>query len=277
MRLDPVTVAGYGARMFDPQPRVLPFTGIHNFRDYGGYAARDGRLKRSVLWRSGHHAEATADDLDKVQALNLANVIDLRGDSERAGSPCLRHSRFEAKVLFHPGETASAHGKAVHEEAADQVRTAVEAHDAMVRLYASMPWRPVLVGTYRLYFDALASDAGPSLLHCLAGKDRTGLAAALTHHLLGVHVDDAMADYLLTNSAGNIEARIDAGARHVRSGFGRDMDMDAVRTLMSVHPAFLETAFAAIDARHGSIDAYAADVLGVTPDAIERMRQNLID
>ena len=277
MRLDPVTVAGYGARMFDPQDRVVAFTGIHNFRDYGGYAANGGHLKRGVLWRSGHHAEATADDLDKVHALGLASVIDLRGDSERAGSPCLRHSRFEATVLFHPGETASAHGKAVHEEAADQVRTAADAHAAMVRLYDSMPWRPVLVGTYRLYFEALASDAGPSLLHCLAGKDRTGLAAALTHHLLGIHADDAMADYLLTNRAGNIEARIDAGARHVRSGFGRDMDMDAVRTLMSVHPEFLDTAFAAIDARHGSIEAYAAEALGVTPGLIERMRQNLVD
>jgi protein-tyrosine phosphatase len=268
--------------MIDPKARVLAFSGIHNFRDYGGYAARDGHLKRRLLWRSGHHAEATADDLEKVHALNLATVIDLRGDSERASSPCLRHSRFDAKVLFHPGETASVKGKAVHEESSGEVRTAADAHAAMVRLYASMPWRPVLVGTYRLYFDALAqesgaSDPGPSLLHCLAGKDRTGLAAALTHHLLGVHPDDAMADYLLTNSAGNLERRIEAGARHVRSGFGRDMDIDAVRTLMSVDAEFLETALAAIRERHGSISAYADAVLGVTPELISRMERNLVE
>lgn len=263
--------------MFDPQDRVIAFTGIHNFRDYGGYAARDGQLKRGVLWRSGHHAEATADDLEQVHALGLASVIDLRGDSERAGSPCLRHSQFGAKVLFQPGETASAQGKAVHEESASEVRTAADAHAAMVRLYASMPWRPVLVGTYRMYFDALASDRGPSLLHCLAGKDRTGLAAALAHHLLGVHPDDAMADYLLTNSAGNLERRIDAGARHVRSGFGRDMDMDAVRTLMSVDAEYLATAFAAIRERHGNIGAYAEQVLRITPDTVARMRRNLVN
>jgi protein tyrosine/serine phosphatase len=262
--------------MLDPQTRIIAFSGIHNFRDYGAYAARDGRLKRGLLWRSGHHAEATGDDLEKVHALNLATVIDLRGDSERAGSPCLRHSRFEAIVLFHPGETASAHGKAVHEESADEVRTAADAHRAMVRLYASMPWRPVLVGTYRLYFEALAGDSGASLLHCLAGKDRTGLAAALTHHLLGVHPDDAMADYLLTNSAGNLERRVEAGARHVRSGFGRHMDMDAVRTLMSVDAEFLDTAFAAICERHGSIEAYASEVLGVTPGTVQRISRNLI-
>lgn len=262
--------------MKDPQPRVLTFTGIHNFRDYGGYAARDGRLKSGVLWRSGHHAEATADDLEKVHELRLATVVDLRGDSERAGSPCLRHSQFDAQVLFHPGETASAQGKAAHEEAADQVRTAAEAHAAMVTLYASMPWRPALAGTYRLYFKALATDAEPSLLHCLAGKDRTGLAAALTHHLLGVHADDAMADYLLTNHAGDMERRIEAGARHVRAGFGRDMDLDAVRTLMSVDAAFLGTAFAAIRERHGSIEVYCEEVLQVTPQMRESMARNLV-
>ena len=263
--------------MIEPSDRVIVLSGIQNFRDYGGYAARGGRLKRGVLWRSGHHAEATAQDLEAVHALRLATVIDLRGDSERAGSPCLRHSRFEARVLFHPGETASAHGKAVHEEAADEVRTVADAHAAMVRLYASMPWRPVLVGTYRLYFQALAEDGAPSLLHCLAGKDRTGLAAALAHELLGVNRDDAMADYLLTNRAGNIERRIEAGARHVRSGFGRDMDIDAVRTLMSVDPAFLETALNAISEKHGSIEAYARDVLGITKQTVERMECNLVE
>lgn len=263
--------------MLHTDDRVLPLAGIHNFRDYGGYGATGGRLKRGLLWRSGHHAEATEADLETVQRLALATLIDLRGDSERAGSPCLRHPEFGAKVLYHPGETASGHGRAAHEEDAAEVRTAADAHVAMVRLYASMPFRSVLVGTYRLYFAALADDAGPSLLHCLAGKDRTGLAAALTHHLLGVHPDDAMADYLLTNRAGNVEARIEAGARHVRAGFGRSMDLAAVRTLMSVDAAFLQTALEAIRERHGTVQTYARDMLGVTPAMVERMRANLVE
>lgn len=267
--------------MTDGDSRVLRFEGIHNFRDYGGYAARDGRLRRGVLWRSGHHAEATGPDLDRVHALRLAHVIDLRGDSERAASPCLRHSEFGAQVLFHPGETASAKGAAAHEEMAAEVRTAADARAAMNRLYASMPWRPVLVETYKLYFAALAAGEGsepkPSLLHCLAGKDRTGLAAALLHDALGVHEDDWMADYLLTNQAGNIEARIAAGARHVRSGFGMAMEDGAVRTLMSVHADYLATALGAIRERHGSTDAYRAEVLGVTPAMVERIAAHLVD
>ena len=62
--------------------RILPLEGIRNFRDYGGYAGAEGaRVMRGMLWRSGHHCEATAADLEKVHALGLAAVIDLRGDS----------------------------------------------------------------------------------------------------------------------------------------------------------------------------------------------------
>lgn len=257
--------------------RVLPMEGIHNFRDYGGYAARGGRVRRGVLWRSGQHGEATADDLARVHDLGIATVIDLRGDSERAAYPCLRHDEFAGDVLFHPGETASVRGRAVHEEMAGGVRSAADAHKAMLRLYESLPFRPALVGTYRLYMQALAERDAPSLLHCLAGKDRTGVAAAITHALLGVHHDDLMADYLLTNTAGNAEARIEAGARHVRAGFGLRMDDAAVRVLMGVDAAFLDTALAVMRARHGSVEGYAADVLGVTPAMVAAMAEALTE
>lgn len=261
----------------DTDSRVVPMTGIHNFRDYGGYSAQGGRLRKGLLWRSGQHSEATPEDLDKVHAIRIATVIDLRGDSERAANRCLRHPDFAGEVLFHPGETASAAGRAVHEEAARSVRTAQDARAAMLKLYETLPFRPVLVGTYRLYMQALAGRQGPSLLHCLAGKDRTGVGAALVHALLGVHHEDLMADYLLTNMAGNAEARIEAGARHVRNGFGVTMDDAAVRVLMGVEAPFLDRAFAAIVEQHGSVEAYARDVLGVTPDVRAGLEENLIE
>lgn len=256
--------------------RVIALEGIHNFRDYGGYAARNGsRLKFGVLWRSGQHVDATPDDLERVAALKLTTVIDLRGDSERASAPCLRHPEFSAEVLFSDGETAAAEN-APHVEAEREVKTAAEAHWAMVRLYGSMPFRSRLISIFRLYFEVLAERDGANLLHCLAGKDRTGLAAGILHHLLGVHSDDLMADYLLTNVAGNIERRIAAGAGVVRSNFGWSMEDEAVRTLMSVHPDYLETAFAAIRDAHGDIDAYARDVLGVTPKRLGAIEANLL-
>lgn len=254
--------------------RVLVFEGIHNFRDYGGYAARGGRLKRGVLWRSGQHAGATPADLERVRQLDIATVIDLRGDSERAAFPCLRHEDFAGDVLFHPGETASLKGRAAHEEMADVIQSVDDARAVMVRLYQGMAFRDVLVATWRLYFAALADRDGASLLHCLAGKDRTGMGAALVHHALGVHHDDIMDDYLLTNRAGNVEARI-AAQSHSLSGTG--LGDDAMRVILGVEAAYLDAGFAAIRERHGSIEAYLRDVLGVDAAVIAALEARLID
>ncbi|KAJ8139215.1 hypothetical protein OY671_007574, partial [Metschnikowia pulcherrima] len=218
--------------------------------------------RQGVSWRSGQHGDATVDDLDAVHRSGIATVIDLRGDSEREACPCSRHPEFEGHVSFHPGETASAHGRAAHEEAAEQVRTAADAHAAMIRLYETSPFRPVSVGTYRLYSRASVDRDGASSSHCSAGKDRTGVAAASVHHSSGVHPDDIVEDYSSTNTAGNAEARIAAGARHVRAGFGRHMDDAAVRVSMSVHADYLDTSLAAIREQHGSVEAYADAVSG---------------
>lgn len=250
--------------------RVIATKGIHNFRDYGGYASVfGGQVKSGLLFRSGQHREATADDLEAVSALNLAAIIDLRSDSERALYPCARPADHRAEVLYVPGNTL---GLQSHVDAAHGVRTADEAHTAMLELYRKMPFRPILTATYQLFFNRLASDDGASLIHCLAGKDRTGLGVALVHHILGVHRDDMMADYLLTNSVGDMESRIAAGAEAVRANFGQDMDDAAVRTLMSVDAAFLDAAMEEI----GDMDCYCRDVLDVTDAKRAAILQNLL-
>ena len=259
------------------QTRILPLEGIRNFRDYGGYAAADGTtVKRRTLWRSGHHHGATRADLEAVDALGLCAVVDLRGDSERAAFPCDRHPAFAANVLFEPGETAGLSGAAAHEAAGEGVRTGAESRTAMVRLNEGMPWRPVLVASMKLYFAELAAGQGPILLHCVAGKDRTGLAAWLTHHALGVHPDDAMADYLLTNVATDLAGRMALGAETVRARYGPQMDDAAVLALMSVAPEYISAGLKLIRERHGSYDNYLEEVVGVSRDQIAAMRGNLL-
>ena len=156
------------------------------------------------------------------------------------------------------------------------IETASDAHRAMVDLYAFMPFRPNLIAVMRMYFDALADREGASLLHCLAGKDRTGLAAALLHSLMGVHRDDMMAEYLLTNTAGNSEARIAAGAASIRASRGPQISDGAVRTLMAVDEAFLDAALSAIVAEHGSVEGYTRDVLGVTRERRTQIAERII-
>ena len=252
------------------QTRVLKLDGVHNFRDYGNYAAAEGaRVKSGLLWRSAQHGDASDQDLADMHALGIKTVIDLRGPSEREASPCRRHPDFSAEVLFHPDETA---GLALHTEAADGVMTAAEARAAMVRLYEGIPFRANLSFMLRQYFNVLRRAQEPSLVHCVAGKDRTGFAVALAQHVLGVSFDDIVADFVLTNQAGNIEARIAAGAKQIRARHGAITD-DTIRTLMGVDPDYIVTAFARATERHGSIDSYLAEWLGVDAAARDDLRR----
>lgn len=255
--------------------RVHAFAGIHNFRDYGGYAASGGRLRTGRLFRSGQHGAATPDDLARFGTMGVATIIDLRGDAERQTMPCARPRDFTADVLFAPGETSGS-ALAPHEEAGRGIATAEEARAAMTELYRTMPFRPVLVRSFRLYFEALATRDAPSLIHCLAGKDRTGLAVALLHALAGVHHDDMMADYLLTNTAGDPAARIAAAAPAIRERYGAQLSDDAIAALMGVDARYLDTAFAVIVERHGSVEAYARDVLGVPASRRQAVESRLI-
>ena len=254
--------------------RVLPLSGIHNFRDYGGYDVEGGgRLRGAMLWRSAHHVEASPEDLAAIDALGLETVIDLRGDDERAEHMCRRSDNFSARVLFAGGQTA---GLAPHLQAAGGTIDAETARARMIDTYAGMPYRPALVATLRLYLAALAEYDAPSLVHCVAGKDRTGFAVAVVHRLLGVHEDDLMHDYLLTNTAGKIEERIAQGAAHIRARYGGNIQDDAVRALMSVNPAYLDAALATVRRDHGDVASYAEAVLNMTPEMHEEMVDKLV-
>lgn len=245
---------------------MLPLEGVHNFRDYGGYpVAGGGRVRQGLLWRSGQHYGATHGDLDRIGALSLGSVVDLRGNSERDNHPCKRPAGFSARVMYFDGETA---GLAPHIEAAGGVTGADSAREAMLALYEGIAFRPSLVSILRRYFAEALHGDGPSLVHCHAGKDRTGIAVALVHHVLGVHRDDMLDDYLLTNTAGNNEKRIaDALAQRAGGGIMSGVSEEAVRVLMNVDAAFLAAALASIEQRHGSVDAYLEEVLGVDANA----------
>lgn len=252
--------------------RILTLEGVNNFRDYGDYpVAGGGRVKPGVLWRSGQHVAASDADLEVIAGLRLVTVTDLRGDSERSLNPCRRHPSFSAQVLFSEGETT---GLASHLDAAKGVTTEADARAAMCRLYAEMPYRPNLVSVLRRHFAALARGEGASLIHCFAGKDRTGFSVALTHHVLGVHPDDAVADYLLTNAA--------MAGRHFRGNPGQDsakyagLSEAASRALGGVSAEYLEAGLAATRDSHGSVDGYLEHVLGVDAAVRERIREALI-
>jgi len=254
--------------------RALPSERIDNFRDYGGYAiAGGGRLRDGLLYRSAHHCNASAGDLRILGELGIVTVIDLRGPGERAKAQSRRPDGFAARMVEAEFETGgvSPHLAAVLKG----VTTAEEARAATESVIADMPCRPAIISALRGYFAALSDADGPTVIHCTSGKDRTGVAVALLHATLGVHRDDIMADYLLTNTIGRFEERMTAGVALMRKNFGAHLSEEAARALVTVEPRYLEAAFASVVERFGGLEPYVRDELGIDAARHEALAQQL--
>ncbi|MEO1731243.1 MAG: tyrosine-protein phosphatase, partial [Pseudomonadota bacterium] len=236
----------------DPQAsRFLPTEGIHNLRDYGGWAVPGGdRVKTGLLWRSGQHIQATDEDLDAFHDLDIRTIIDLRGLTERSKFPCRRHDAFDAEILAYDGETSSS---PPHEGGGGAITmTAEVAYDRMIAVYTRMPVNQAMITMFSRYFEALEEREGASLVHCFAGKDRTGIAASLLLHVLGVHRDDVIGEYLRTNDAPTkhvLERQSVPRMREVYKG----IEDGAIFNLMNVHPEYIQTYFDVVEEGHGSL------------------------
>jgi len=176
--------------------RLVPLEGSFNFRDLGGYPGLDGRHTRwGQLFRADALHELTADDLVQLRDLGLRTVIDLRTERELDRS---------GRGLLEP-EPIGFHHLAVVQEGVQEVVT-VDTES----LGAPAPPGDDLAERYLWYLDvgrrSLVEALGllsraehyPLVFHCAAGKDRTGVLAALTLDILGVDRQEIVADYMIT-------------------------------------------------------------------------------
>ena len=239
----------------------LPTEGVHNFRDYGGWSTADGaRIATGLLWRSGQHVGASEADLAAIDALGIRTVIDLRGQSERERNPCARGPEFAADIIAYEGETTSS---PPHMDVDPDTSTSDIARQRMMAVYTRMPRNPAMTEMFARYLQALATRDGASLVHCFAGKDRTGVAAMLLLHILGVSGDDQMAEYMRTNAAPTLQVLASQSVPGIEAKLGRTLDEDAVKALLGVREDYLHTFWREVADEHGSLDAYIESALGV--------------
>ncbi len=152
----------------------LKTRGIHNFRDYGGWRTRGGgQVRTGLLFRSGHHVEATDDDLAAIAPLGIHTVIDLRGESERAANPCRRVEGFDGQVLFYEGETTSS---PPHMDIGPDTSAADFARERMLAVYTR---REFLRTNDSPTFDVLARQSLPGIEARLGRKLDEGAAKDL--------------------------------------------------------------------------------------------------
>lgn len=254
--------------------RLLDLDRVLNFRDFGGWDAADGaKIARGRLYRSAAFHDATEADIARLNALDVRVCVDLRRPEERKHEPN-RWPGAQCRTICND-EGAGAAALPPHLQALLQSDLSPRStRDYMLSLYREIPFDPRLIRLYREWFSALELGGG-AVIHCAAGKDRTGIACALTLLALGVDEDAVFADYEFTNQAVDLEARMPRIQARMEERLGRALDPDALRPMLGVHVDYLREALGVIAAKHGSAAGYLDVVLGVDDARRERLRRAL--
>lgn len=250
--------------------RHVPLEGCLNFRDIGGYRTRDGReVRRRCLFRSSELCSLTDADRDTLKALGIRVVFDLRADAERAARP----SRLPPGVVLEERATPSARTeppRTLEEEIAIGALPERD-DDYLAAVYIRQLDGGLVTELRRILELALDAVDRPLLFHCAAGKDRTGLAAAVLLGVLGVPDDTIVEDYDLT-TAHWAAPRLRALAAHLAE---HGVDHERVRPLLEARTAVFQRAVKHLHDRFGSYDTYAIDCLGLPSEFPPRLRSAL--
>lgn len=247
--------------------RVIPLEGVHNFRDVGGYRSAAGRSVRpGLFFRSDEFSELSNADLETLKALGLRTIIDLRNPSEIKGK-----------------ENRPIQGSVYR-----QIR--IYKRDPILRYLPIALFRrhalPQALGASYIHlietraraFGAalqFLTDEGnlPIVYHCSAGKDRTGIVAALALAVLGVPAETIVADYSLSNLGfEHYYTEFIASGRLNRWG----VPYEDFQALFIVDPNWMKNLLAHLSRKYGDVETYLIRKAGLTADDLQKIRKNLL-
>ncbi len=236
---------------------ALRLIGAPNFRDLGGIPTRDGRrVRNGQIFRSDDLSRLTTDDFEILTPLAIRLICDLRGAIERTERPsrwpeALATERLHANLSPDLQVGHGFHGALLQDDpSADNARL------MMLETYRRLP-KNSMAGI-RSIFGRLAAGELPALIHCTAGKDRTGFICACLLHTLGASPETIMSDYLVTVSRLDLDmmAASIGGLLQQMLHLQKPLPRAALDVINSVVPEFLIAAFDAVDAQFGSMDQY---------------------
>jgi protein-tyrosine phosphatase len=245
-------------------PHSIPLQNASNLRDLGGWPSRfGGHVRTGLVFRAPALVGLSPADEAVIAALGLRTICDFRGVRERGRAPVEISCATNLSLAIEPSvgaglkdilHTGQVTGHITPTEMLDLLRQAY-------RDYALENFRQ-----YRTFFENLLQDDGlPLLLHCSAGKDRTGFGSALLLTALGVAWEHVLQDYLATNTLWR---------REIASSF--DLPAELKDVLLGAHEDLLTAAFEAIAQRYGSVDDYLTEAIGLDGAARARLADRLL-
>ncbi len=240
--------------------RHLHFEYTFNIRHLGGYRTRDGRETRAEVIRAASLHRLTDAGVEEFVSHGITTVVDLRSERERVDTQAPDMAGHGVRHVFAPvfSDDASPAGLS-------------EGFTGFGPIYREFleTGQPA----YRALFGSIAASEGRVVFHCAAGKDRTGVAAALLLELAGVEDEDIVADYsqsaeLLKNAFADLRAR-EAQTRPA------NVDEATMQKLLGSEPEYIEDTLSYIRGRWGSARGYM-HAIGLTPAETSALRAKLV-
>ncbi len=257
---------GASAQIADSAKRNVVLQGVVNFRDLGGYATTDGRhIKWNEVYRSADISKLTQADLLVLQAKKIVCDVDLRGHQEAAEAPDKLNLGMDY-ILCPAGSDNINWVKAIAKLKGNQ------GDSVMLAYYSTTQY---LADRYKPFFDKLLNLSSHQSLvfHCTAGKDRTGIGAALFLYSLGVPYDTIMDDYL----ASNYYRRSDNAKMIKQMMKFLNLDLEAATAISSVKKEYLDATFDAIKKQYGSIDIFLNTQIGLDNHKIALLKSKFLE
>ncbi|WP_166424662.1 tyrosine-protein phosphatase [Paraglaciecola sp. 20A4] len=238
--------------------RRIALKGVRNFRDLGGYKGDGGRLVRwGALYRSGQLSELCSTDQQLWQSLNIGLIVDFRSETERTRKPT--NIPTEQKPTISILEINAGNTTKTIKDMQNSIAPSKSIQSMMIDFNRHCVLEQTAI--FQNFFELLAGQGEGVLFHCSAGKDRTGIAAALLLSALGVSYEQIMQDYLLTSRYFIPEEFYN---NEFSERFSLTVTLDSIKPLLEVKTAYLNAAFDSINTEYGSVDDYLTEALGVT-------------
>ena len=258
----------------EPQRR-LEMYGTPNFRDFGGYHAANGKkVKWGYLFRSGQLSNLTDSDLSLLDSLQLDLICDFRREEEQSNAPNRLPATRSLRVLsvpIIPGSNAEFFDQLDSSNAETAPDDGQSSPQAMYEFMVEIN-RDFALGQSdayaKMFAEILHIDDAKFLVHCAAGKDRTGFAAAVFLMALGVSREVVMQDYLMTARYFLPELEM----QRIKQKYEMNLPDHAILPMLEVHEEYLSAALGAIDSRYPSFETYLEEELNIGSEELAELR-----